>query len=247
MDYLLADPVAVPESHQKYFTEQIWYLPSTRMCFTPPTAVDELPPAPPPSLLNGYITFGCFQSLTKITDETLSTWARILLALPKSKLRLQNKQILSVAGAREDTERRLAQFGIDPQRVISKGSMPRNEYLAAHAEVDIILDTSPYPGGTTTCEALWMGVPTITLLGNTLLSRQGASLLSCVGLLDWIAQDVDDYVARAIAHASDLNGLSQLRAELRQKSNTSPLFDAPRFALDLETALENMWRQFSLN
>ena len=121
------------------------------------------------------------------------------------------------------------------------GVLPRDEYLAAHAGVDIILDTFPYPGATTTCEALWMGVPTLTLAGDTLVSRQGASLLACVGLDDWVAGDVDDYVARALAHAADIDGLAALRSGLRQKVLASPLFDGARFARNLEAALEGMW------
>ncbi len=243
MDYLLADQTSVPESQRRHFTEQVWYLPATRMCFTPPTPIEKLLPAPLPSINNGYITFGCFQNLTKITDAVLSVWARIFQALPQAKLRLQNKQISNAIGSRENILRRFSQFGITPERLILEGLRPRDEYLAAHAEVDIILDTFPYPGGTTTCEALWMGVPTLTLAGDSLLARQGVSLLSSAGLADWIANDENDYVARALAHASDINKLAQLRAELRQKVLTSPIFDAPRFALDLEQALQNMWQR----
>ena len=121
--------------------------------------------------------------------------------------------------------------------------VPREDYLAAYANVDIILDTFPYPGGTTTCEALWMGVPTLTLTGGTLLARQGASMLTCVGLEDWIASDEGDYVTRTLFHATDINRLAQLRSGLRQKVLASPLFNAPRFALHLEDALQKMWQQ----
>lgn len=242
MDYVLADPVSVPESHRGHFTEQVWYLPSTRMCFTPPTPVDKLLPGPLPYTRNGYITFGCFQNLTKITYEALAVWARIFQALPQAKLRLQIKQVTTALGSREEILQRLDRVGIAPERVILEGYIPRSDYLAAHAEVDIILDTFPYPGGTTTCEALWMGVPTLTLAGNTMLSRQGASFLSCAGLTDWIASSEDDYVNLALAHASDIPKLVQLRETLRQHVLNSPLFDAPRFALDLEEALTKMWQ-----
>jgi predicted O-linked N-acetylglucosamine transferase (SPINDLY family) len=123
------------------------------------------------------------------------------------------------------------------------GNVPREEYLKAHADVDIILDTFPYPGATTTCEALWMGVPTLTLAGDTLVSRQGASLLACAGLDDWIAADEDDYVARAVAHAGDVDRLARLRSALRPAVLASPLFDAPRFARNLEAALHGMWEE----
>jgi len=137
---------------------------------------------------------------------------------------------------------RLRQHGIDPARVALLGSVAREAYLAAHAEVDMILDTFPYPGGTTTCEALWMGVPTLTLAGDTLLSRQGASLLTAAGLKDWVAASGEDYVDKAIALAGDLVKLAALRAGLREQVLASPLFDAPRFAHNLEQALWGMWQ-----
>jgi len=134
----------------------------------------------------------------------------------------------------------LQQHGIDVAKVALLGSVAREAYLAAHSEVDLILDTFPYPGGTTTCEALWMGVPTLTLAGDTLLSRQGVSLLSASGLSGWIAADEEEYVARAVAFASDLGRLAALRAGLRQQVLASPLFDAPRFARHFEDALWGM-------
>jgi len=242
IDYLLADSVSVPDSHCDHFTETVWYLPDTRLCFTAPTTNINLAPTPLPAIRNGYVTFGCFQKLSKMNDRVLALWGRIFHALPQSRLRLQNNEMNSPF-AREQVLQRLARVGIDPERVMIQGSVPRKDYLAAHADVDIILDTFPYPGGTTTCEALWMGVPTLTLAGDTLLARQGASLLACAGLEDWIASDEDDYVTRTLAHAADFNRLAHLRSGLREKVLASPLFDAPLFALNLEDALQNMWQQ----
>ena len=195
IDYLLADPVSVPESHREHFTETVWYLPETRLCFTPPANTTGLELTPLPAMQNGYITFGCFQNLTKVNNAVLAAWGRIFLALPEARLRLQSSQ-MNCSTAREYLQHRLAHVGIMPERVIMEGHVPRADYLAAYANVDIILDTFPYPGGTTTCEALWMGVPTLTLAGSTLLARQGASMLACAGLEDWIASDEDDYVTR---------------------------------------------------
>jgi protein O-GlcNAc transferase len=153
---------------------------------------------------------------------------------------LQCKQ-MGDAQLRAQFVERLQRFGIPIERVELVGPVPdRVAYLAGHAQVDIVLDTFPYPGITTTCEALWMGVPTVTLAGNTLLSRQGASLLSCVDLDDWIAETKVDYIERAISHAADLESLSRLRAGLRERARASPLFDAPRFARDFEAALWQM-------
>ena len=241
MDYLLADAVGVPEAQQAQFTESLWYLPDTRLCFTAPAA--DLAVMPLPAIKNGHITFGCFQNLTKVNDGVLQLWGKILAALPDATLRLQCKQFSEPALAAQLLQH-LQRHGIDPARVTTHGSARRDDYLAAHAEVDMILDTFPYPGGTTTCEALWMGVPTLTLTGDSLLARQGASLLTAAGLEQWVATSKEEYIARAIALASDLPKLAALRAGLRQQVLASPLFDAPRFARNFEDALWGMWNRY---
>jgi protein O-GlcNAc transferase len=241
MDYLLADRISVPESHQAHFTETIWYLPDTRLCFTPPANSTRIPLSPLPRMHKGYITFGSFQKLGKINEGVLALWSKVFCALPDARLRLQNGQ-MNCPVAREQIRDQLAKFGIAPERVTLEKDIHREGYLAAYDEVDIILDTFPFPGGTTTCEALWMGVPTLTLAGNTLVSRQGVSILACAGLEEWIAGNEDDFVARAVAYATDVNRLAQLRTELRQKVLDSPLFDGFRFARQLENALQNIWQ-----
>ncbi len=239
VDYFLADEAGVPETQRQYFTESVWYLPDTRLCFTPP-AVD-LPVAALPALQNGYITFGCFQSLAKVPDEVLAVWSNILTALPDARLRWQCSQLSDPALVAQFVER-LQQYGIDPARVAMHGAVAREVYLAAHAEVDMILDTFPYPGGTTTCEALWMGVPTLTLAGDSLLARQGASLLAAAGMPEWVVTNREDYVAKAIALASNIPMLATRRLGLRQQVLDSPLFDAARFARNFEDALWGMWQ-----
>lgn len=239
MDYLLADKSGVPEVQHDEFSETVWYLPDTRLCFTAPET--DLPVATLPALKNGYITFGCFQKLAKVGDEVLITWGNILNELPGSKLRWQCKQLGDPAMTAQLVER-LQHHGIDSERVTLLGSVSRNSYLAAHAEVDIVLDTFPYPGGTTTCEALWMGVPTLTLAGETMLARQGASLLNAAGLGDWVAAGKKDYIDKAIQLTVDLPRLATVRAGLREQVGASPLFDAPRFARHLGAALRGMWQ-----
>jgi predicted O-linked N-acetylglucosamine transferase (SPINDLY family) len=239
MDYLLADETGVPEHHRAHFSETVWYLPDTRLCFTPPHT--DLPVSPLPGLGSGSITLGCYQNLSKINEAVLAVWGRIFAALPRARLRLACKQ-LGDATVAAQLRQRLRQYGIAETRVALYGSVDRETYLASHAEVDLLLDTFPYPGGTTTCEALWMGVPTLTLAGETLLSRQGASLLTAASLPDWIARDEDDYVAKAIAFTGDLPKLAALRAGLREQVRVSPLFDAPRFAKNFEAALWGMWQ-----
>lgn len=238
IDYLLATRAEIPETHHDQFAESIWYLPETRLCFSPPRA--EIPVSGLPALRNGFTTFGCFQNLSKVGDGVLDAWAEILSALPAAHLRLQCPQLANPS-ARIQLAARLQLRGVSPDRLTMLGGVDRESYLAAHAEVDVILDTFPYPGGTTTCEALWMGVPTLTLAGETMLGRQGASFLTVAGLPDWIASNKSDYVSRAIAAASDLARLADLRSTLRQQVLASPLFDAPRFARRLEDALWQMW------
>ncbi len=241
IDYFFADQVGVPEDQQAQFTESVWYLPGTRLCFTPPQF--DLQVAPLPAIKNGHITFGCFQNLSKLGDGVIEVWAKIFSALPNAKLRIQCKQ-LGDSSQVEKLLQRLRHYGINPEQVMMHKSVQRNAYLAAHTEVDLILDTFPFPGGTTTCEALWMGVPTLTLAGNSLLTRQGASLVTAAGLEPWVATSKEEYVAKAIAFASDLPELSSLRAGLREQVLASPLFDAPRFARNFEDAMWGMWDRY---
>jgi len=239
MDYILADRQTVPPEHQGHFTEKVWYLPDTRLCFTPPSAVYDWVPTPPPSSSLGYVTFGCYQPIRKLTDNMFALWGKIHQQLPQTHFRLQGTGFTTPA-VNTDLLRRLEDAGVPRQCVSLNEIMGRNDYLKSHAEVDMILDTFPYPGGTTTCDALWMGVPTLTLAGKTMLSRQGVSLLMCAGLPDWIAQTEDEYVEIAVNQASDLKRLSHLRSSLRQQVFETPLFSAPRFASDLEVSLRTM-------
>ncbi|MHB1140929.1 MAG: O-linked N-acetylglucosamine transferase family protein [Sulfuricaulis sp.] len=239
MDYLIADPWTLPESEEVNFTEKIWRLPETRLCFTPPDAVVQVSPLP--ALTNGYITFGCFNDLAKINDGVVALWSRVLTAVPGSRLFLKAKQ-LQEASVRQRIVERFAAHGIGADRLIPEPPAPRAEYLAAYQRVDIALDPFPYPGGTTSAESLWMGVPVLTLAGERFLSRQGVGLLMNTGLPEWVASGPDDYLARAVAHANDLRGLAALRAVLRDRFLASPVCDAKRFARHFEQALEGMWR-----
>lgn len=241
MDYLLADPWTAPEAEEAHFTETIWRLPETYLCFTPPDV--DVHVAPLPALKNGHITFGCFNNLVKMNDVVVALWARVLLAVPESRLFLKTKQ-LGEATLRQSVANRFATHGIDAGRLILEGAAPRADLLAAYQRVDIALDPFPYPGGTTSVEALWMGVPVLTLAGDRFLSHIGESILQNAGLPDWIVADAEDYVARAAAHANDLPCLAMLRNGLRQQVLASPLFDAPRFARHFETALRGMWAQW---
>jgi predicted O-linked N-acetylglucosamine transferase (SPINDLY family) len=239
MDYFIADPWTLPQSQEEFFAEKIWRLPETRLCFTAPevdVAITTLP-----VMANGYITFGCFNNLTKMNDMVVEVWARILHAAPTSKLFLKSQQT-GEPTQREKLLKRFSKRGIPDQRLILEDYGPREQYLAAYQRVDIGLDPFPYPGGTTTAEALWMGVPVLTLAGEAFIARQGVGLMMNAGLADWIASDPDDYVQKALAHASNISALSALRARLRQQVLASPVFDAQRFAMHFDEALRTMWR-----
>jgi len=241
IDYLIADPWTLPPHLESHFTEQILRLPQTRLCFTSPTLA--LDTAALPALANGYVTFGCFNALPKMNDAVVALWARILRAMPGSRLHLMASQ-LNEASTRQTTLERFTAHGIEPARLLIQGPVPRDKYLQAYHRVDIALDPFPYTGGTTTAEALWMGVPVLTLAGHTFLSRQGVGLLMNAGLPEWVASDADDYVKRAVAHAGDVQKLSSLRAGLRAQVLASPLFDAPRFARHFEAALRGVWHKW---
>ncbi|MFI4940546.1 MAG: tetratricopeptide repeat protein, partial [Burkholderiales bacterium] len=241
VDYLIADPWTLPETEEVNFTETIWRLPETRLCFTPPDANADVSPLP--ALANGTITFGCFNNLTKMNDAVVALWARVLDAVPQSRLFLKSKQ-LGDASVRQNVLDRFAAHGIGADRLMLEGSSPRLDYFSAYHRVDIALDPFPFPGGTVTVEALWMGVPVLTLAGERFVARQGVGLLMNADLPEWIAADADDYVARAVSHAGDLQRLAALRTGLRQQVLASPIFDAPRFARHFEVALRGMWAQW---
>lgn len=248
IDYILADPVSLPPELQRDYTEQIWNLPDTRLCFSSPVSVTEADICVNelPALRNGYITFGCFQNLYKISDHTLLLWRAIIEQTPGSHLRIQNNQF-NEQNTKDFFMARLQTLGFDGKRLHLFGSATRSKYLAAHHEVDLILDTFPFTGGTTTCEALWMGVPTVSLAGNTMISRQGASLLTAAGLHEWVTNDEDMYIARGSAHAADPAALAMLRTGLRDQVLASPLFNAPLFADRLTSAFVAMWHQYQEN
>lgn len=243
MDFFLADPVSTPAAVQAQFTEEIWRLPATLFCFTPPPEHANLVVVPPPVLRNGYITFGSFQRLNKLSDITLELWGRILKKMPQAQLLLRNDALHS-EHVRARLLSQLARAGILGSRVKFGGYVAeREDYLAGYGELDIVLDTVPHPGVTTTCEALWMGVPTVTLAQGATLGRIGASLLTCAGLAEWVAWNEDEYVALALRHGSAIERLARLRSGLRQQVAGTPLFDAGLFVPQLEDALFAMWQR----
>lgn len=241
IDYILVDKVGVRDGDAQHYSETPWFLPDTRLCFAPPITAWPVEVSALPALRKGFITFGSYQQLNKVNADTLRLWSAVLAALPSARLRLHglalaHEQIIF------DLRQRLQEAGIALARVDLLGKAPYEPYLESYSDVDIILDTFPYPGGTTTAEALWMGVPTLTMAGDTLLARQGEGMLTCVGLEDWISFGEAQFVQKAIDKSFDLKALSDLRAGLRARALASPLFDGARFAHNLENAFEGMAR-----
>ena len=238
MDYLIGDPNVCPPDEESHFTETIWRLPETYLCFTPPKA--EIAVNALPGLTNGHITFGCFNNVGKLNDKVISVWSSILQQVPNARLLLKARQ-LDDAEIRTRLRARFSAHGISEDSLILEGPTSRTDYLQAYQRLDIVLDPFPYPGGTTTVEALWMGIPVLTLRGNTMLSHAGENIMKNLGLPEWIAQDPDDYVRKAKALASTPEVLSDLRSRLRTQALASPMFDAARFARHFEEALWGMW------
>jgi len=243
MDYRLTDEVADPPgTTEDFYTEKLLRLPRTNWCYAPPAGVPEV--APPPFAQGQPFCFASFNKFTKATAKTLDLWAEILKVVSGSRLLLKDRA-LSDRLTRQRTRQEFERRGIDPERLELAGF---EEDLAAHfrryAQVDVALDTFPYNGTTTTCEALWMGVPVVTLAGVTHVARVGASLLTSVGLGELIAHRAEEYISIAASLAGNESRLRELRGTLRQRMGRSPLMDGPGFARDVEAAYREVWRRW---
>jgi predicted O-linked N-acetylglucosamine transferase (SPINDLY family) len=180
-----------------------------------------------------------------MNNQVVETWSSILHRTPTSKLLLKSSQ-LSDSSQREKVKNRFQKFNISSERLILEGPESRQRYFEAYQRVDVVLDTFPYPGGTTSVDSLWMGVPVLTLKGDRFLSHLGESIAISAGNSEWIASDVENYIAKAVQLESDLGRLSQIRRTLRDRVLNSPLFDSERFAKNFGDALLGMWKQRSV-
>ncbi|MCZ6637196.1 MAG: glycosyltransferase, partial [Alphaproteobacteria bacterium] len=240
MDFMIADPYLAAPGEARYFTETIWPLVESWFCLDPPAF--DVEPGPLPALERGFVTFGCFNNLAKMTDEVVALWAQVLDAAPGSSLFLKTAQLYDPVSSRATLDRFVA-HGIAPERLVLEGHSPLPEYFAAYNRVDLALDPFPFHGATTSLDGLWMGVPVLTRRGDRVGTHLGESIAWAAGLGDWIADDDDDYVAKAVALTSDLDRLAALRAGLRAQVLASPLYDGARFARNFEDALRGMWRK----
>ena len=237
IDWFLSDATIVPAGAESAFVEGVWRLPHA-YAFAPQAGLPEAMPAP--ARTNGFVTFGHFGRLARVTDEVLRVWARILAQVPDARLAL-NTLTLQESGMRARTAERFASVGGDAARLDLWATRPQPATWDAYGRIDIALDPFPFNAGATTFEALWLGVPVVTLRAAPPLGRMGESILAAAGLADWVAADTDAYVARAVAAAADPVGS---RAGLRARLARSALLDAKGFAANFETGLRAMWRRW---
>ena len=240
MGYRLSDRWADPEGAEQYCTERLVRLPKGFHCYRPPDDAPEVAELPASS--RGCITFGSFNNLAKMTPGTIAAWSSILKAVAGARLYLKSKYF-GDGSTRDRITRLFAAHGVEAERLVLAGyEIAVSSHLAHYNEIDIALDTFPYNGTTTTCEALWMGVPVITLSAGGHPGRVGESLLRNLDLGDLVATDVDAYVDLAVALAADRELLATLRSGLRERMQAAPLLDARGFAAALEDAYRGMWR-----
>ncbi len=239
MDYRLSDPfIDPPGTDLTCYSEQTIRLPRSYWCYEPfgPTPAV----SPLPAQQTGTITLGCLNNFSKVSDKTLDLWTEILRAIPNSRLLL-----LAPAGScRQRAAVKFVDGGLSTERLVFADRGSWSDYLRNWQRVDIGLDPIPYGGGITTCDALWMGVPVITLSGKTAVGRGGRSILSNASLSELVAQSPEEYLQIALALAGDLPRLSVLRAGLRERIERSPLRDAHGFAREIESAYRQMWRKW---
>ena len=242
IDFFVGDPHVIARGEEEHFCERAIRLPETYFCFTPPLNAPDVRGLP--AVENGFVTFGCFNNLAKLNARVVLLWARVLNVVHGSRLLLKAAQ-LGDPDIIQSTKEMFMAAGVGPERLMFDGPSNRYEYFDAFNRIDIALDPFPFPGGTTSVEGLWMGVPVITLRGDRFIAHNGETIAHNCGQANWIAEDEDDYVCKAAAFSSDLAALAKLRAGLRRQVLASPLFDAERFARHFESLMVEMWNDYT--
>ena len=240
IDWRITDATIDPGDMPAFASDRPLVLPRSMFCYRPGAA-----PAlsAPPVARNGHITFGSFNNIAKVTDHTLALWAAALRAVPRSRLLLKSAS-MAQASNRADIESVMAGHGVEAERLTLQARQAADsDHLALYNHVDIALDTYPYNGATTTCEALWMGLPVVTLRGRTHTSRMGASILGAIGRTDWVTDSDADFARVAAALAADATGLAQWRERSRDHIAASSLCDGAGFSRAFEAALELAWAE----
>ncbi|MGH7176017.1 MAG: tetratricopeptide repeat protein [Tepidisphaeraceae bacterium] len=239
MDFRLTDEIADPPGQtDEFYSEKLWRLPDCFFCYRPPSASYDVGPLPADS--NGFVTFGCQNNFAKICARTFVVWTELLNAVPDSKLAIL---IPMSQWSMRNTTDALQTAGIDPSRLIVLRRSNRRDYLNRYNQIDIALDPIPFNGHTTTCDAMWMGVPVVTRLGTQYVSRYGSSAVINAGFSQMVAQDDADYVRIAAKLATDGTQLRELRSTLRSKFTCSIVCNHAGFVRRLEEAYAQMWDQ----
>ncbi|MDZ4074559.1 MAG: acetylglucosamine transferase [Hylemonella sp.] len=248
IDYKFTDEVTDPPGADDQYSERLYRLPTFFCCYRPMSRQPLWRYQPrylvrsTPALSTGHITFGCCNNLGKLTDEVLTLWGRLLTRLPQARLLIEGKSLDNAPFAASYRER-CARLGIDPQRLDLVPLNPSNQYLTYH-QIDIALDPFPLTGGTTTCDVLWMGVPVVSMAGDSFKSRLGTGLLTYLGRSEWLARAADEYLEIAVALASDVQQLNALRLRLRHDVEQSVLMREDLFCQHFGEGLRVMWLQW---
>jgi protein O-GlcNAc transferase len=241
IDYLISDKYSTHKDEEDYYKEQIIRMPDQWLCYAPPSYAPDVGPLP--AKRNGYVTFCSFSNPAKLNAEVISLWARILKAVDNAHLILKYRYIDADSNIKRLTEQFEAQ-GVPASRLVLEGKSPHADLFERYNDVDIALDTFPYSGGVTTYEALWMGVPVITVPGTTFASRHSLSHLMTIGYPEFIAKDQSHYVELATQLAHDQKRLLNIRSQLRQKMAASPTCNTQKFAKDFGALMRDIWKKW---
>ncbi|KJC53812.1 acetylglucosamine transferase [Bradyrhizobium sp. LTSP849] len=239
MDYVLADPIFIPESARHLLAEKVYDLP----CLNTLDPILDVPPSELPMLRNGYVTFGVFNRINKISDEAIRVWSKVMREVTGSRIIIKHT-LLDDPLVRERLLARFVAHGIPEANITCLGLTPRHEHLRAFAQVDISLDPFPQNGGISTWESLYAGVPVVAKLGNASSSRAGGSIVAAVGLNDWVAEDDQGYAAIACKYAAQPDYLAKLRADLPAQIASSPAGNVEIYAGRVEAGYRQFWRDY---
>jgi predicted O-linked N-acetylglucosamine transferase (SPINDLY family) len=244
IDYVIADKYSITQDEEKQFVEKIWRLNNTWSVIKPENDINlnqELP-----MTKNNYVTFGSFNEIKKINKKVIELWSRILRNSHNSKLILISKKFNE-----QKFKDRFTNFfiknGVNLNQLLFEGEQERRKLLIKYNYIDIALDTFPYNGGTTSLEAAWMCVPTLTCAGDTFLSRCGKSINTNLGLNDWICENDEEYISKAIKFSCDPESLQKTKNFLLENKSQSKLFNSEIFVKNFSESLKKVWKDYANN